>query len=89
MGSFVEDVNTRRRIFLSLSKFGCGLQDYNSRKFHLHLTFRESWNNRDEVWKMKINFNSDVFAAVVVVDVAKRDFKKPQRQRQRKRRLKI
>ena len=36
----MEDVNSRRRIFLSLSKLGCGLQAFNSRKFLLHLTRR-------------------------------------------------
>ena len=35
MGRFMEDVTTRRRIFLSLSKLGCGLKEFNSRKFHL------------------------------------------------------
>ena len=36
----MEDVNTTRRISLSLSlsKFGCGLQEFNSRKFHLRLS---------------------------------------------------
>ena len=29
------DVNTRRRIFLSLTKLGCGLNEFNSRKFHI------------------------------------------------------
>ena len=47
----MEAVNTGRRIFLSLSTIGCSLQEINSRKFHLHLTF---------------NLNSDVFVAVVV-----------------------
>ena len=42
MGRFMEDVYTRRRIFLSLSKLGCGLQEFNSRKFHLHLKFQAS-----------------------------------------------
>ena len=46
MGRFMEDVNTRRRSFLSLYKLGCGLQKLNSRIFDLHLTFKVSWNNR-------------------------------------------
>ena len=49
MGCCLKDVNTRRQIFLSLSKLGCSLQEFNSRKFHLHLTFKASWNNRDDV----------------------------------------
>ena len=32
-----------RRIFLSLSKLGCGLQEFSSIKFHLHLTFKAKW----------------------------------------------
>ena len=52
----MEDVNTRGRIFVSRSKLECGHQEFNSKKFHLHLTF-----------KATINFNSDVFAAVAVV----------------------
>ena len=57
----MEDVNTRRRNFLSLSKVGCGLHELNSRKFHLHLTFEASWNNRDDVSKTRIRCYSDVF----------------------------
>ena len=34
----MEDVKTRRRILLSLSKLGSGLQEFNARKLHLHLT---------------------------------------------------
>ena len=44
----MEDVNTRRGIFLSLSKLGCGLQEFNSRKFHLLLIFKASWNKKHE-----------------------------------------
>ena len=76
----MEDVNTRRRIFLSLSKLGCGLQKFNSRKFHLHLTFKASWNNRDDAEKTRIRFNSDVFTAVAVV-VAKAPYSVGRRQR--------
>ena len=39
-GSFMEDVNARRRIFLFLSKLGCGLQEFNSRKFHQHIALK-------------------------------------------------
>ena len=48
--------------FLRLSKLGCGLQEFNSRKFHLHLTFKAIWNNRDDDLKNRINFNRDDFA---------------------------
>ena len=41
---------TLRRIFLSLSKLGYGLQELNSREFHLHLKIKASWNNREDVW---------------------------------------
>ena len=34
----VEDVNMRRRIFLSLSKLECGPQEINSREIRVHLT---------------------------------------------------
>ena len=51
MGRFIEDVNTRQRIFHSLSKLGCGLQEFNSKKFYLHLTFKENWNNREDVFQ--------------------------------------
>ena len=47
----MEDAKTRLGIFLSLSKLGCSLQEFNSRKFHLLLIFKASWNNRDDVWK--------------------------------------
>ena len=57
----MEGVNTRRRIFLSLSKLGFGLQEFNSRKisptFGIIATTFE---------KTRIHFNSGVFAAVAV-----------------------
>ena len=56
MGRFMEDVNTGRRISLSLSKLRCSFQEFNSRKFHLHLTFKASWSNRDNVWKNANSF---------------------------------
>ena len=72
----MEDVNTRRRIFLSLSELGCGLQQLNSRKFNLRLTFKASWNNPGGIIattfeKTRIHFNSEAFPAVAVV-VAKK-----------------
>ena len=43
--------DTRQRICLSLSKLGSDLQEFNSRKFHLYLTFLKSeWRiSRDDV----------------------------------------
>ena len=43
-GSFMEDVDKRRRIFLSLSELECGPQEINSREIDLHLTFSVNWN---------------------------------------------
>ena len=55
----MEDVNKRRRIFLSLSKLECGPQEINSREYRcLHLKFSE------RLKKTRIHFKSDVFAAV-------------------------
>ena len=50
---FTEDVNERQRIFLSLSKLECGLQEINSREIRLHLSFSADWNKRDNVWKTR------------------------------------
>ena len=58
----MDDVNKRRRIFLSLLKFECGSQEINSRETGQHLTFLADWNKRDNA------FQRDVFAAVAVVD---------------------
>ena len=56
---FMEDVNKRRRIFLSLSKLECGPQEINSREYRcLHLKFSE------RLKKTRFHFKSDVFAAV-------------------------
>ena len=41
---FMEVVNKRRRIFLSLSKLECGPQEINSGELRLHLTFSATWN---------------------------------------------
>ena len=64
----MENVNTRQRTFLSLSILGYGIIEFNSREFHLHFTFKASWNNRDDVWKNAnyIHVNNDVFATAVV-----------------------
>ena len=64
----MEDVNSRQRISLSLSKLGCGPQEINSREIRLHLTFSANWNKPDKFEKTRIHFKSDVLAAVAVVD---------------------
>ena len=46
---FMEDVNKRQQIFLSLSKLECGPQEINSREIRIHLTFSGNWNERDKV----------------------------------------
>ena len=63
----MEDVNTRRRMFLSLSKLGCALQEFNSWKFHLHLTLKRVGIIATMFEKTRIHFNDDVFPAVAVV----------------------
>ena len=47
----MEDVNKRRRIFLSLSKLKCGPHEINSREIRLHFTFQVNWNKRGKVEK--------------------------------------
>ena len=47
----MEDVNKRRRIFLSLSKLKCGPHEINSREIRLHFTFQANWNKRGKVEK--------------------------------------
>ena len=63
----MENINTQRQIFLLLPKLGCGLQEFDSRKFHQYLTFKVSWNNRDDIEKMQIHFYTEIFAAVAVI----------------------
>ena len=41
---FMEVVNKRRRISLSLSKLECGPQEINSGELRVHLTFSATWN---------------------------------------------
>ena len=41
---FMEVVNKRRRIFLSVSKLEYSSQEINSREIHLYLTFSTTWN---------------------------------------------
>ena len=65
---FMEDVNKRRRIFLSRPKLGWGPQEIHSREIRLPMTFSANWNKRDKVWIKRILFKSDSFAYVAVVD---------------------
>ena len=65
---FMEDVNKRRRNFLSLPKLECGSQENERQGNSPTFTFSVNWNKRDKVWKTLIHFKSDVFAAVAVVD---------------------
>ena len=53
---FMEDLNTRWQDSLSPFKLGCGPQEFNSKKIHLHSIFHESRNNGD-----KISKKSEVF----------------------------
>ena len=46
MRRFLEEENTQRRIFLSLTKLGCAPQKINSAKIHLHWTLKTSWTKR-------------------------------------------
>ena len=64
---FTEDVNKRRRIFVSLSKLEYGPQEINSGEIRLHLSFSADWNKRDNVWKTRMPFQTYVFATVAVV----------------------
>ena len=66
--SFMGDVNKRRRISFFLSKLEGGPPEISSREMLLHLPFSANWNKRDKVWKKGIHFETDVFAAVAVVD---------------------
>ena len=46
----MEDVDTRRGIVLSLSKLGCGLEEFNFRKISPTFDiFYASWNDRVDV----------------------------------------
>ena len=67
MGRFMEDLNTRRRIFLSLSKLGCSLKKFNSTGFHLLLTFKQDATIATTFEETGIHFNGDLFAVVAVV----------------------
>ena len=53
---FMEDVNKRRRIFLSLSRLECCPQEINSREFLPHVTSSVNWNKREKVWENASSF---------------------------------
>ena len=56
LSRFMENVNKRRRIFLSLSKLESGPQEINSKEIRPHFTFSVNWNKRDKVWKNANSF---------------------------------
>ena len=62
----MEDVNKRRRIFLSLFKLDCGRQEINAREIRLYLTFSADWNKRECLFKVTF------FAPVAVFDAKAR-----------------
>ena len=68
MSSFVEDVNTRRRLSLSFPELRYGLLEFNSRTKNVNI-----WRiERDGISAIKfeaarIHFLSDVFVTVAVV----------------------
>ena len=66
--NFMENVEKRRRIFLSLSKPECGPQEINPWKICLHFTFQQIGINAAKFDETLMHFKSDVFAAVAVVD---------------------
>ena len=76
---FMEDVNTQRRIFLSLSKFECGPncstdpQEINWREIRVHLTFSANSFSvkRRPLKNTQIPFKSDYFSAVAVVNATR------------------
>ena len=52
----MENVNKRRRIFLSLSKLESGRQEINSSEIRPHLTFSVNWNKREFILKVTFFF---------------------------------
>ena len=65
----MEDVNKRRGISFSLSKLECGPQEINSSEIRLYLPFSALIGiNPTKIEKTGIHFNTDVFAAIAVVD---------------------
>ena len=66
----MDDVNKRRRISFSLSKLECGPQEINSREFAYTCHFQQIGINATKIENTGIQFKTEVFAAVAVVDVA-------------------
>ena len=65
----MEEVNKRRRNFLSLFKFECGPQDITSKEISLYIRhFPRTGINATKFEKTLIHFKSDVFTAVAVGD---------------------
>ena len=66
----MEDVNKRRRNFFSFSKLECSPQEINSREICLVdiRYFRRIGTDATKSEKKLIHFQSDVFAAVAVID---------------------
>ena len=64
----MEDVNTRQRIFLSLSKLMCGLQELTPGNFTYILYLKRIGIIARTFQTTQIHFNSDIFAAAAVVD---------------------
>ena len=60
----MEDVNKRRRIFLSLSKLECGPQEINSKEYIcLHLKFSERLKKKREfIFKVAFSLLSPTLA---------------------------
>ena len=55
----MEDVNKRRRIFLSLSKLKCGPHEINSREIRLHFTFQaKKLKKREFIFKVTFSLPS-------------------------------
>ena len=65
----MEDVNKRRRNFLSLSKLECLSKKSTPAEFAYIRHFQRIWINVTKYEKTLTGFKSDVFAAVAVDDV--------------------
>ena len=64
----MEDVNKRRRIFLSPSKLECGGQKINSWEMPQICHFQRTGRNATKFKENANQFKSDVFATVAIVD---------------------
>ena len=74
MGRFIEEVNTRRRMFLSFSKLGYGLKNSTPGNFTYICHLKRVEIIATTFGKTRIHFDSNVFAAVAVV-VAKAPYR--------------